>query len=129
MVRYLSWPAVSWNRGGKNAINYAEKTNWLAWTFELIMASFYDTIKKHHEFTQVPSILMAFSDKMKIQLHTKEATAGRWSIRGEEENLFSKKFPIGWIDFILQKCSSFLTVLCAFLTRFRYFVHTMYHLQ
>ena len=59
------------------------------------MASFYDTIKKHHEFTQVPSILMAFSDKMKIQLHTKEATAGRWSIRGEEENLFSKKFPIG----------------------------------
>ena len=22
MVRYLSWPAVSWNRGGKNAINY-----------------------------------------------------------------------------------------------------------
>ena len=27
----------------------------------------------------LPSILMAFSDKMKIQLHTKEATAGRWS--------------------------------------------------
>ena len=58
------------------------------------MAFFYGTIKKHHEFTQVPSILMAFSDKMKIQLHTKEASAGRWS-RGEEENLFLKKFPIG----------------------------------
>ena len=43
----------------------------------------------------VPSILMAFSDKMKIQLHTKEATAGRRSIRVKEENLFSKKFPIG----------------------------------